>query len=153
MKKKYDIGAGVFFLILSILAYWEIYDLVPVLPSGDYGPELFPKIISIGMGLCAIILIIQGVTMKPEKNEVVIDFSQPGVRRALKLMGIVIVFGALIYFLGFLPAAAVMTATTVYLLGERRTKYIILITAGIVVGVFVIFSLILKVNLPGGILF
>lgn len=153
MKKKYDIGVGVAFLALSIFAYWEVHDLQPVIPSGKYGPDIFPKLVSVGMGICALVVLIQGLFMKAETNVKILDFLSPGIKRSMKLTGIIILFILLMYFLGFFPAAVIMTAATVALLGERRPLIIAGITASIITGVFIVFRLLLQVNLPQGILF
>lgn len=68
MKKniKYkDLGAGIFFMIFSILMYLNSFKIV-ITVHDAMGPRFFPQLISIVLGLLSLILIIKSFNSKLE---------------------------------------------------------------------------------------
>lgn len=71
----------------------------------------------------------------------------------LKGIGIILVFCVLLKFLGFMLASAFMIPTIMRLMGEKRIKVLAGLTVGVLVAVYLIFSVALSLPLLQGSLF
>ena len=58
--KLNDAINGALLLAFAIAVYWHTLGF-PEIPGDPVGPALFPRVIAIGMGLCAIVLIVRGL--------------------------------------------------------------------------------------------
>jgi putative tricarboxylic transport membrane protein len=120
------------------------------------GPEVFPEVISVGMMICAILLIIKGVKEKKQTGEGWVELPEwAGEPRTL--FGFFLIVIALGFYilasdsLGFLITGFIMLM--VLFLYFQAKPWVALVTA--LISVFVIhylFYSVLKVPLPWGIL-
>ena len=152
--KKSNIFTGSLMLAVSIFAYRYSAGLKAKLPTDPLGPGIWPKWLSIALGVFSIILILQGILTKRENaTKEPFDFNAEGFRRVCKLCGVLIVFVAIIYVCGIYLALAFMVPTVMHLLGERKKSVLIGFTVGAILFIFVVFKMLLMVPLPTGLLF
>ena len=84
---------------------------------------------------------------------VVFDIHSASFRRVLKGVGVLAIFGILLYFFGFFIGAFFMIPATMLLMGEKDIRLLAGVTIGVEAFTFVVFSIILKLSLPTGVLF
>ena len=99
--KKANVITGVVFLALSIFAYMQAQKMVGKIMTDALGPGFWPKVLGLMMGVLSLALIVEGLFGKQAEGEKVpIAFGTEGFHRVLKLFAVLIVFGAILYFLG-----------------------------------------------------
>ena len=85
-----------------------------------------------------------------EESRHPIDFKSKGMKRVYILLGIFVVFAILLKYFGFYISLVFLIPATMVLLGERRPMTIIVMTAAILVFVYLVFVLMLNLRLPKG---
>lgn len=151
--KKSNLVTGLIFLALSVFAYIEARGMVAKLASDQLGPSFWPKILSIAMMILSVILIIQSLLAKqPADAKAPFDVKSEGFRRVVKICGLMILFGALIYAAGIYIGMLVMLPLCMFLHGERNKKILAGLTVLIIAFIYVTFDIGLKVPLPMGLL-
>ncbi len=115
------------------------------------GPEFFPRALAGILIICSVILIIRSfVSASPALN----DTDSSDSRREFKRVGITLAL--LIVYVILIPLISYVLSTVLYLalmmlfLGERRSWLIALWALGVTGGIYLLFSLLLKVPLPTG---
>ena len=151
--KKYKILCVLIFIVIAVV----IYIGADAMPSGirfTIGAGDWPKILSICLALLSVILFIQTMQKEKEKRKtVVFDIHSASFRRVLKGVGVLAIFGILLYFFGFFIGAFFMIPATMLLMGEKDIRLLAGVTIGVEAFTFVVFSIILKLSLPTGVLF
>ena len=67
--------------------------------------------------------------------------------------GTLVLYAALIFTIGYYPATAAYLCGSIYLFGYRKKLPVLLIGAGMIAFVYVLFHLVLRVRMPGGLIF
>lgn len=120
--KKANVITGVVFLALSIFAYMQAQKMVGKIMTDALGPGFWPKVLGLVMGVLSLALIVEGLFGKQAEGEKVpIAFGTEGFHRVLKLFAVLIVFGAILYFLGIYVGILFMMPLCMWLHGERNT--------------------------------
>lgn len=122
----------------------------PAFPGQKYGPSLFPRVISVGIVLCALTLIWRGRSSGGPWLSV-----DPELRDTRRLVSLLSIPAAVVFYLlaaprlGFLPTAAVLVAGLALWLGVRLW---VALLAGVITSVVVhwFFASIMRVPLPRG---
>lgn len=148
MKKYNLIAAAVFALvgvgmIVSIRGF-EYNGL------SEIGAGFWPRVLGILMILFSAAYAVE--TLCGKEEPVSIDFKSEGLRRVYGMCGILLVFAILIKVLGFFCGAAFFIPSCMWVFGERSKKKIFVITAGVVLFVYVVFVALLQIGLPRGFL-
>ncbi len=148
MKKYNLIAAAVFALvgvgmIVSIRGF-EYNGL------SEIGAEFWPRVLGVLMILLSAAYAVE--TLRGKEEPVSIDFKSEGLRRVYGMCGILLVFAILIKVLGFFCGAAFFIPSCMWVFGERNKKKIFVITAGVVLFVYVVFVALLQIGLPRGFL-
>lgn len=116
--------------------------------SARPGPGLMPRLVAIGLGLSALLALVERVGPAAEVEEVP---DRPGLRRQGLVLASVVAFIVAIPVLGFLVSAALsMTATSRVISSSRRLARAAVIGTTIAVVVDGAFRFFLNVNLPSG---
>ena len=135
---------------------WEGLDIPQYysLP-GVPGPTLFPVIIGSAMAGAALwLLIFPGRLIKEKARSSPADRLR-GLRtewRFFLMWGLLIAYVFLLPLLGFLICSAVLLTAFFFLLGERRWYFGISIACAFSLGIYLLFTKALQINLPMGIL-
>ena len=148
--KKYNVGISLVLLAVSVAMFVAASGL-PASNDASIGPGSWPKVLACMMGFLSILLLIQSLGDKSGREAP----FKPGPELKRVCIGIVIlaVFCALLYFVGFMIASAFMIPAVMLLMGEKRIPILAGLTVGVLVAVYIIFSVALKLPLPQGILF
>lgn len=138
---------GLLSLILLIIMPYQVR--VPAFDSGAPSPRIIPGICLVIMLFFSVVLIIQSLVFKKEK---IVEFDWQKEKPAILLIALLCLYVALILFIGFVPASAVIFIIILAYCGERKPFiYIFIITAA--VGIYFLFKYVFTVYLPTGILF
>ena len=123
------IAASVFFFILTL-------KIEGVAGYENMGPAFWPRFNLIGM------IILSGIIM-----------LRSLIRTGKHDTGEAILFGFIlaISYLGFLPTAFVATAGLIYFLGERKKWLVLLVSFGLVAGIYLLFGKLMYVPMPRGV--
>lgn len=106
------------------------------------------------MGVLSLALIVEGLFGKQAEGEKApIAFGTEGFHRVLKLFAVLIVFGAILYFLGIYVGILFMMPLCMWLHGERNKKILVGLAVGSCLFIYLVFGLALRVPLPMGLLF
>ena len=152
--KKANVINGVVFLALSIFAYMQAQKMVGKIMTDALGPGFWPKVLGLMMGVLSLALIVEGLFGKQAEGEKVpIAFGTEGFHRVLKLFAVLIVFGAILYFLGIYVGILFMMPLCMWLHGERNKKILVGLAVGSCLFIYLVFGLALRVPLPMGLLF
>ena len=152
--KKANVITGVVFLALSIFAYMQAQKMVGKIMTDALGPGFWPKVLGLMMGVLSLALIVEGLFGKQAEGEQVpIAFGTEGFHRVLKLFAVLIVFGAILYFLGIYVGILFMMPLCMWLHGERNKKILVGLAVGSCLFIYLVFGLALRVPLPMGLLF
>ena len=152
--KKANVITGVVFLAFSIFAYMQAQKMVGKIMTDALGPGFWPKVLGLMMGVLSLALIVEGLFGKQAEGEKVpIAFGTEGFHRVLKLFAVLIVFGAILYFLGIYVGILFMMPLCMWLHGERNKKILVGLAVGSCLFIYLVFGLALRVPLPMGLLF
>ena len=152
--KKANVITGVVFLALSIFAYMQAQKMVGKIMTDALGPGFWPKVLGLVMGVLSLALIVEGLFGKQAEGEKApIAFGTEGFHRVLKLFAVLIVFGAILYFLGIYVGILFMMPLCMWLHGERNKKILVGLAVGSCLFIYLVFGLALRVPLPTGLLF
>ncbi|MBS5676304.1 MAG: tripartite tricarboxylate transporter TctB family protein [Oscillibacter sp.] len=152
--KKANVITGVVFLALSIFAYMQAQKMVGKIMTDALGPGFWPKVLGLVMGVLSLALIVEGLFGKQAEGEKApIAFGTEGFHRVLKLFAVLIVFGAILYFLGIYVGILFMMPLCMWLHGERNKKILVGLAVGSCLFIYLVFGLALRVPLPMGLLF
>ena len=122
-------------------------------------PATFPHIMIIGMGIFTVILLVQSIIklggMKPddplaERAETLNFVKDKGVRAALI---VILLCCAYVYFfksLGYVLVSFLLSGIIMWMIGLRKPLPLVLISALVPLGMWLIFYKLLKVNIPMG---
>ena len=152
--KKANVITGVVFLALSIVADMPAQKMGGKIMTDALGPGFWPKVLGLVMGVLSLALIVEGLFGKQAEGEKVpIAFGTEGFHRVLKLFAVLIVFGAILYFLGIYVGILFMMPLCMWLHGERNKKILVGLAVGSCLFIYLVFGLALRVPLPMGLLF
>lgn len=148
--KKLNIAFSV--ILLLIAGFFFFYsDTFKTMPGqADIGPSGFPKVVCVGLAICAIILFVQQITKGSDKPIQLFNLKL--------IVGLVtaVVYVVLLRPVGFLLTSVAAVFIIMLLLVNEPVKKVlpVIITVSILVPVAlqVIFGVLLKVPLPSGIL-
>ncbi|MFM2149499.1 MAG: hypothetical protein RLZZ187_1805 [Pseudomonadota bacterium] len=131
---------------------WWMTGFFPVFPGQDYGPNLFPRILAVGIGLCGLALFVRG--LRAGGRLVVFEdwVSQPArLLSFLLLPGAVLAYILLSERLGFIPTAFVILVT-LFLWFRARVAVALPVAAGMTLLVHWFFAGLMRVPLPRGVM-
>ncbi len=131
---------------------WWLTSFFPAFPGQDYGPNLFPRILATGIGLCALVLLMRGL-----RNRAPLLTVEGWVLQPARLISFLLIPGAALAYilvsepLGFIPTAFLL------LLGlslwfRARPVVALPVSAGMTLLVHWFFAGLMRVPLPRGIL-
>ena len=145
--KRADIGVGIGLIIFSAWIYWYAgsYHEATIY---YYGPNFFPQILALAMGLCAVFLIVNALRGKSLSRTDRIDLK--GFVRMLIAICICIGYMFLMQVIGFAMSTSVFLYVLMMFIGQKG--YVKRITSSVMVSILVwaIFRFFLVIPLPTG---
>ena len=154
-----DRVTGLFLVGLGAAAAYGGWQLPPV-PGQPVGPNVFPLVIGTGLALCGLAIAFGiGHSFEEEEELIPVEGGQPTPPPTGKLYGLrALLPPALLLFyvvvadrLGFIITAALIVFVTSTALGARR-KLSLPLAVLAPIGIHLIFSKLLRVPLPAGLL-
>ena len=123
------------------------------------GPAFWPRFNLIGMIILSVVIMLRSLMRKETHDSgeaaTAEHPAKPAGFRHLKYVFYcaAILFGFIlaIDYLGFLPAAFVATAGLIYFLGERKKWLVLLVSFGLVAGIYLLFGKLMYVPMPRGV--
>ena len=148
IKIKTNLVTGILTTVLSLvlLAVMPTQVRVPAYDSGAPSPRIIPGICLVVMLLCGIVLIIESLIFKKEK---VVEFDWQKEKPAILLILLMCVYVAMIIYLGFIIASAIVFVIVLWYCGERK-PFIYIFTVLAAVVIFYLFTKVFYINLPFG---
>lgn len=150
IMKKFDIAISAILMVVAAAMFVAAGSLPEV--DGAIGAGTWPRVLSVVLFLLAALLMLQGLADR-SSAPAPFNIHSPGFRRVLIGVGIIAVFCILLKFLGFMLASVFLIPAVMRLMGEKRIPVLAGVTAGVLVFIYVVFSLILRLPLLQGSLF
>jgi putative tricarboxylic transport membrane protein len=149
-----DIYIGILLGIFSAIVFAAARTF-PVIPGQQFGASLFPTLISVGLFICAVLLVVQG--LRGRAAGATKAASAPWLREPISVLRFLMVPASLVFYfeagdwLGFLPCAFLLLMLLFRLFGVRwRTAVIVALASALIIH-FMFYS-VLQVPLPWGLL-
>tara|TARA_R110002020_G_scaffold113518_13_gene261118 strand:- start:9833 stop:10315 length:483 start_codon:yes stop_codon:yes gene_type:complete len=153
--KVNDAISGAIFLVLAILTFVHA-GTFPAMRGVAYGPDLFPRLIAVLMGLGGVILIVSG--LRSTARQPWLQLSDWARQPRSYILFAAVVGGVVFYLLaadvlGFMLAAFLMLTTVLAVTrGTTRLGSSAGIAAVVTVLIYMLFAQTLRVPLPHGVL-
>ncbi len=131
---------------------WWLTTFFPAFPGQDYGPNLFPRILAVGIAVCAALLVLRG--LRARGGLVMLD---EWVRQPARLLSFLAIPGAALFYilasdaLGFIPTAFILLAA-LFLWFKARPVLALPVAAGMTLLVHWFFAGMMRVPLPRGLM-
>lgn len=115
------------------------------------GPGFWP--FSLGALLLAAAVFLLGYTFWQKENlsQVRVALTTAANRRVYMMMGVAVVFCALISLLGFYPAAFLVILAVMRVMDYRNKKVMLLTAVCTIVFIYIVFGMVLRTQMPGSI--
>lgn len=144
------VAAGVVLLLLGLLMVREAFT-VDVGRDLVRGPRLFPAVITIAFAALAACYLGQQLVLlarrSPRHGEAFGDLP-----RVAAMVVLLVVYGAVLEPVGYVLSTFVLFWTGSFLLGSRAWRRDIVVGVGLSVGVYLLFTQLLSVRLPAGVI-
>lgn len=162
MESKSLVGElvlGLIFMFTGIIFYFNSLN-ISVLNLGLLGPQLFPVISSASLAFLSFILVVRNLLVIVRKNNFkAFTLNLPrfdkenikGTIYTLIIIVMVIVYAYLLNIIGFLLTTMLLTGILAKLL-KAKNEEAVLLSIIFSLLLYILFKLILKVPLPGGVL-
>jgi putative tricarboxylic transport membrane protein len=149
-----DIYIGIVLGVFSAIVFAAARTF-PVIPGQQFGASLFPTLISVGLFICAVLLVMQGLRARAAGAT---RAAWPAwLREPISVLRFLMVPASLVFYfevgdwLGFLPCAFLLLMVLFRLFGVRwRTALIVALATALIIH-FMFYS-VLHVPLPWGLL-
>ena len=145
--KRADIGVGIGLIVLSTWIFWYSSEYRKTVIY-IYGPNFFPQILSILMGICGMILIVRAMKGKVLPRTDRIDIQ--GFFRMVIAIGICIGYLFLMQVIGFAMGTSVFLFVLMTFLGQQGLIKRVMSSIAASLIVWAIFRYFLVIPLPMG---
>lgn len=142
MKKfNKDTASGLFLAVFAVVV-WFYLDAQNMTSTQGMSPASFPKLILVCM--CILGLMIAGFSIGKD------DVAEIKIKHKIILLtlGLLFVYMLAMEYVGYIISTIIFLPLCMYLFGERRPKYLILIPIILTVGVYILFKQIFGIILP-----
>ena len=154
-KEQLGVASGGFISILSLIIYFFLIPMqIRLRPGAEIGPEFFPKLAVIVIGITALTYTSMQAYKLLSNKEVVLKKYVFDIRKYINHIIFIlagIVFLLIVRYLGFAISATLLTMFLLFLFGSKGIIKNILIAVVYSVAVYYLFSTIVRVRFPVGI--
>ena len=150
--RKVDIATGVFFVLLGIFGITQSIQLDMYSRGGTPGPAMFPLLLSIALTAFGALLVASRLAGEPAQFG---EFQRPTMgelARVASVMAAVAVSIVLLPFAGYFLSTLALVAALLFGVERLRTWRALLTTLALPAVFFVVFVVLLRVRLPGGLI-
>ena len=146
MRIPVDTRLALVLLVFCGFAAYQTTQLPEVGTGTNLGPDFFPGVLVGAIAFCSAVLLIRSVIFP---NIGTFTKMSGGLWLKLLLFLLLMIVYATFYItLSWLVSAAAFSVISMLALGERRLLHVVVIPAGIILGVYLCFTQIMKVYLP-----
>jgi putative tricarboxylic transport membrane protein len=149
-----DIHIGIVLGVFSVIVFAAARTF-PVIPGQQFGASLFPMLIAVGLFICALLLVAQGLRARAAGAPKAA--SPSWLRDPISVMRFLMVPASLVFYfvlgdwLGFVPCAFLLLIVLFRLFGVRwRTSLVVALATTLII--HFMFYTVLHVPLPWGLL-
>ena len=146
--KKADIGTGIGLIVFSAWIFWYASDYSKA-TIYYYGPNFFPQVLAVAMGICAVVLIINALKGKALEASSRIDLK--GFVRMLVAICICIGYLILMQLIGFAMGTVVFLFVLMMYIGQKGMLKRVCSSVIVALIVWAIFRYFLIIPLPTGV--
>jgi putative tricarboxylic transport membrane protein len=150
-KPRPEIAIALFFIILSVVLFWEAWGLPFQAGYAGVGPGMVPTTVAAGLALVGACLLYQALTGGFRGMEHEGAGVSPNVKAVLWILAGLVAFMVGAKPLGFVPAATALFACAAQGFGSAKWKTDVLWGFGVSMGAFLFFNKVLGVDLPAGV--
>ncbi|WP_203076307.1 tripartite tricarboxylate transporter TctB family protein [Falsiroseomonas ponticola] len=131
---------------------WWLTTFFPAFPGQDYGPNLFPRILAVGIAVCAALLVLRGIRARGG-----LVVAEAWVREPARLVSFLAIPAAALFYilasdpLGFIPTAFLLLMA-LFLWFRARPVVALPVAAGMTLLVHWFFAVMMRVPLPRGLM-
>ncbi len=139
-----------FLLIASLFLLWSAYGIEnPFGPNGLSSPRSIPVAATAAMVISAAIVLFKTARLPLDRAETIArDILPPAV---LAFAIFLVLYGAVLRPLGFLPTSALFLIVTIKILGKRHWVWTLSVSLGSLIVIWLIFRVVFSVLMPAGI--
>lgn len=148
-------GALLLLLAAAILVHVQSFGTIP---GQRYGPAIFPGLVACGLGICAILLIVNGLTARTREGARVKWMTlAPWTHSRRHVFAFALTIGVNVFYiffvdkLGFIPTGVIYLSALFAAFGVRLV-WIVPIALVLTLAIHTAFYKLLKVPLPWGLL-
>ena len=155
--KLNDAVWGALLLLFSVALLIHVQSF-PKIPGQQVGPALFPGFLAVALGVCAVLLVVKGLTARREKGERGEWIAMEAwTRRRHYVLAFALTIGVNIFYifvvdgLGFVVTGVIYLAALFWVFDVRK-GWILPLAVIVTLGIHYAFYKLLKVPLPWGVL-
>lgn len=153
-RQRVDRWLGLVLVLLALAWSWAVVTTIPPGWEGEPGPRGFPLLLGIGLGALGLYLSASAFLSRadPGADQEPIE---PVSRSEVRVVGLTILvflgYAFLLDKLGFLVATPLAVALALWLIvGQRSWARLLLLAAGITIGSYLVFGVLMAAHLPEG---
>lgn len=150
-NKIFNLVSGCIAIAFSA-GVWYVSSSFPEDRNVTINSDFFPKILAAALILSSLCMMATTLFGKKEETFGTISLKDKGVQRSLLCLVATILCAVLMTSLSFIIAGALYIFAIMVLLGYRKWIPMVLISAAVSIGIFLIFRHLLGITLPLGIL-
>lgn len=145
VKKAFNFN----YLSVALIYIWSLAFLLSVPSIKDPQSRLFPIIVSVLAIVLSTVFLLKTKFSRGKKEELP-DFTGSGM--AIAMTALLLAYVGIIRVIGFYLATPLYLYATMWVLGQRNKKLMVIISVLMPVGVYLFFRLLLNMRIPEGIL-
>ena len=151
--KKANIVSGIIGMAFSSFAFIQTLSFRQFL-NVPVGPEFFPRRLAVGLFICSTVLVLQSLLKKTtnDKPAPTISPLDKNMQRLLLGIAIIIIYALCLEPVGFIIITPLAMFAIMLLLGFRKYLFMALFALAATAIVFSVFSYVLNITLPLGLL-
>lgn len=122
----------------------------PMTPGANVGPGYYPMLLAAGLAALSAGLLIRSLLKMDNESFEKLDIKSPEIRRSFIALVATVLYALGMQFLGFIFASILYLFALMFLLRNRAYVKMSLVSIGVSVSVYFIFSRVLNLTLPLG---
>jgi hypothetical protein len=147
--RRYNIGISLAACACAGVLFYATKDFAPVYSNAP-GAGFWPRILAGLLVFMAAFLLAETLFFSKGRaeNAAPFDFKSPAMKRVYCMLMIFVVFCLLLYAAGFFAACLLFIPAVMRLMGERSVKRMFLVSVCFTGGIYIFFTLLLRISLP-----
>lgn len=148
---KANLICGITCILFSLWVWFETASF-PEDKNVNINSDFFPRMMAIGLIIASLSMIFTSVMSKKEEIIGTLSLKNSGIQRALICLVLTILVAVLLKPVGFIIVSIVYAFIMMYILGDRKWIRMIIVSILVPLLIFFLFSKLLGITLPLGIL-